>query len=62
MTTKDCMLSTIQTHKPELFKFGIRDIGLPRRKPKQPYRQMVVLHERLCAVKEYLGGNSKIGF
>ncbi|HEY3370943.1 MAG TPA: nucleotidyltransferase family protein [Prolixibacteraceae bacterium] len=28
MTTKEYILSTIQTHKPELFKLGIRDIGL----------------------------------
>ena len=28
MTTKETILSTIQTHKPELFKLGIRDIGL----------------------------------
>ena len=28
MTTKDFIISTIQTHKPELFKLGIRDIGL----------------------------------
>ena len=28
MKTKDDILSTIQHHKPEFFKFGIRDIGL----------------------------------
>ena len=28
MTTKETILSTIQTHKTELFKIGIRDIGL----------------------------------
>lgn len=28
MTTKDFILSTIQTHKPELFQLGVRDIGL----------------------------------
>ena len=28
MTTKETILSTIQTHKPELFKLGVRDIGL----------------------------------
>ena len=28
MTTKETILSTIQTHKTELFKLGIRDIGL----------------------------------
>ena len=28
MTTKDYILTTIQTHKPMLFKLGIRDIGL----------------------------------
>ena len=28
MKTKDDILSTIQNHKPEFFKLGIRDIGL----------------------------------
>jgi len=28
MTTKETILSIMQTHKPELFKLGIRDIGL----------------------------------
>ena len=38
MTTKETILSTIQSHKPELFKLGIRTIGLFGRKPKQPWR------------------------
>jgi predicted nucleotidyltransferase len=28
MTTKDFILSTIRTHKAELIKFGIQDVGL----------------------------------
>jgi len=28
MTSKEYILSTIQNHKPELYKLGIRDIGL----------------------------------
>ena len=28
MTTKDYIITTIQIHKPEFFKLGIRDIGL----------------------------------
>ncbi|MFH0842405.1 MAG: nucleotidyltransferase family protein [Bacteroidota bacterium] len=28
MTERDYILATIKTHKPDLFKFGIRDIGL----------------------------------
>ncbi len=28
MTERDHILATIKTHKPELFKFGIRNIGL----------------------------------